>query len=163
MVEVLDRSFSARLAQADDSLKANYNEIKNFALSYKNVSSRISWSYDSINRGRKKICKIVIKGKSLIVYLALNPYELPEKYHHKSVNDVSKYAQTPTKLKVRSGRSVKYAKELIAMIANNYELKQREVENNNYVPEALSDEELKAQGLIKTKLVKGNGSNPWRR
>lgn len=163
MVEVLDRSFSARLAQADDSLKANYNEIKNFALSYKNVSSRISWSYDSINRGRKKICKIVIKGKSLIVYLALNPYELPEKYHHKSVNDVSKYVQTPTKLKVRSGRSVKYAKELIAMIANNYELKQREVENNNYVPEALSDEELKAQGLIKTKLVKGNGSNPWRR
>lgn len=163
MVEVLDRSFSARLAQADDSLKANYNEIKNFALSYKNVSSRVSWSYDSINRGRKKICKIVIKGKSLIMYLALNPYELPEKYHHKSVNDVSKYAQTPTKLKVRSGRSVKYAKELIAMIATNYELKQREVENNNYVPEALSDEELKAQGLIKTKLVKGNGSNPWRK
>ncbi len=163
MVEVLDRSFSARLAQADDSLKANYNEIKNFALSFKNVTSRISWSYDSINRGRKKICKIIIKGKSLIMYLALNPYELPEKYHHKSVNDVSKYAQTPTKLKVRSGRSVKYAKELIAMIASNYELKQREVENNNYVPEALSDEELKAQGLIKTKLVKGNGSNPWNR
>lgn len=163
MVEMLDRSFTARLSQADDALKANYNEIKNFALSFKGVNSRISWSYDSINRGRKKICKIVIKGKSLIMYLALNPYELPEKYHHKSVNDVSKYAQTPTKLKVRSGRSVKYAKELIAMIATNYELKQREVENNNYVPEARSDEELKAQGLIKTKLVKGNGSNLWRR
>lgn len=161
MVEMLDRSFTARLSQADDALKANYNEIKNFALSFKGVNSRISWSYDSINRGRKKVCKIVVKGKSLILYLALNPYELPEKYHHKSVNDVSKYAQTPTKLKVRSGRSVKYAKELIAMIASNYELKQRDVENNNYAPEMFSDDELKAQGYIKTKLVKENGSNPW--
>lgn len=161
MVEMLDRSFTARLSQADDALKANYNEIKNFALSFKGVNSRISWSYDSINRGRRKVCKIVVKGKSLILYLALNPYELPEKYHHKSVNDVSKYAQTPTKLKVRSGRSVKYAKELIAMIASNYDLKQREVENNNYAPEMLSDDELKAQGYIKTKLVKDNGSNPW--
>lgn len=161
MVETLDRSFTARLSQADDELKSNYNEIKNFALSFKGVNSRISWSYDSINRGRRKICKIVVKGKSLILYLALNPYALPEKYHHKSVNDVTKYAQTPTKLRVRSGRSVKYAKELIAMIAANYELKQREVENNNYAPELLSDEELKAQGYIKTKLVKSNGSNPW--
>lgn len=160
-VEVTERSFMARLSQSNDVLKANYDELKNYALSYKGVRSRVSWAYDSINKGRKKVCKIVIRGKSLNVFFALNPYALPEKYHCKSVGDVSKYASTPTKLKVRSGRSLKYAKELIDLVMTEYQVKQGAVASEKYAPETMTDEELKAQGLIRIKLVKGGNATPW--
>lgn len=163
LVQVLDRSFTAKLALAEHSTQANYNAIKNYALSFKNVRSRISWACDSINRGRKKICKIVIKGKNILLYLAIDPETLPEKYHAKSAGKASKYQATPTKLKVRSGRSVKYAKEIIALIAASYELKQGEVQSENYIPHADSEEELIAQGFIKTKLVRARTNSPWKK
>lgn len=160
-VEVLDRSFLARLSQSDDVLKANYDALKNYALSFKGVRSRVSWAYDSINKGRKKVCKIIIRGKSLTLFVALNPYSLPEKYHCKSVGNVSKYAATPTKLKVRSGRSLKYAKELISLVMTEYGVKQGDVAKVKYAPDCKSDDELKAMGLIKVKVVKGGNGAPW--
>ena len=160
-IEVLDRSFTARLSQSGDTLKSNYDELKNHALSYKGVRSRVSWAYDSINKGRKKVCKIVIRGKSLNVFFALNPYALPEKYHCKSVGDVSKYASTPTKLKVKSGRSLKYAKELIDLVMSEYQVKQGTVGSEKYAPERMEDAELIEKGLIKVKLVKGGSNTPW--
>lgn len=161
MVEVIDRSFTARMCQAEDRLKATYSELKNYALSFKGARSRISWSYDSINKGRNKVCKIVVKGKSLYVYLALDPDTLPEKYYHKSAKDITKYEATPTRLRVRSPRSLKYAKELIAMIMNDLAVKQGPVPNENYVFEYKTDDQLMSEGLIKTKLVKARKS-PWK-
>lgn len=161
MVQVLDRSFTAKIALADETVKAYYNTIKNFALSFKNVRSRISWACDSINRGRKKICKVIVKGKSIILYLAIDPETLPAKYHAKSAGKAVKYQATPTKLRVKSGRSVKYAMEIIALIANGYGLKQGEVQSNNFVPSVNTEEELIAQGFIKSKLVKARTSTPW--
>ncbi len=150
---ILDKSFTARLTQADSTLQTMYSELKNYILSYKYVRSRVSWGYDSFNKGRSKLCKLQIKGKSLIMYIALDPQALDAKYHHKDVSDVAKYADVPTKLKVRSARSLKYAKELIDMIMKNMEIEQGELESLNYVPVYKSVDELIAAGEIKKKEV----------
>lgn len=159
---VMDRSFTARLAQSSDIVKERYSDIKNYALSYRKVRARMSWSCDSINRGRMKVCKLVIKGKTLFIYAAVNCEELPVKYHAKPVGG-KKYETTPTMLKVRSDRAVKYAKEIIDIVMNGYEVKKKKVYTPiDYVPEFKSDEELLESGLIKKKITKKK-STPWKK
>ena len=52
-------------------MKANYNELKNYILSY-GVKSRISNNYDSFNKGRLSLFKLATSGKSLKLYLNLD-------------------------------------------------------------------------------------------
>ena len=66
-------SFMARLIQAPDEIKGFYSDLKNQLLSYNKVSSRVSTSFDSINLGRKGIAKFNVRGKTLYLYLALDP------------------------------------------------------------------------------------------
>ena len=55
LVHVLyDRSFKARVMQADDQLKEFYDLLKNKLLSYKGVKSRFSWSGEIFRNGRKQ-------------------------------------------------------------------------------------------------------------
>ncbi len=151
---IYDRSFTARLVQAENDAKGYYNELKNYILSYKYVRSRISWSYDTFNKGRHKICKLQFKGKSLYMYIALDPDTLDEKYHHKSVKDVAKYEDYPTKLKIRSARSLKYAKQFIDMIMGELELERDEAyEKQDFTLAYKTTDELIASGEIRKKEV----------
>ncbi len=152
------RSFSARLAQSKDELKKRYSELKNYILSYKKVRSKLSWNYDAFYSGRKPVCKILIKGKTLTMFVALDPDTLAAKYYHDSVKDIAKYEKTPTKLKIRSDRALKYAKELVAMVMEEYGVMQLEIPEADYVVNNASDNELFLMGLIKIKKIKGN---PW--
>ncbi len=151
---VYDRSFTARLSQAEEPAPTYYNELKNYILSYKFVRSRVSWNYDSFNKGRDKIAKLQFKGKSLFLYVALDPDDLDPKFHHKSVADVAKYADVPTKLKVRSPRSLKYAKMLIDLVMEKFGIEQGdEIPNDIYKLPYKSTEQLTRDGEIKQKEV----------
>ena len=148
------RSYFSRLALADDALLDNYNTIKNALVSYKN-KARISWSLESFNVGRKKTAKINVRGKSLVVYLALDPIKYENsKYHFKNVSDSKRFAETPMMIKVRSSRSVKYALELIADMMAELGLAKREVEAQDFRPERKTFDELIAEGYIKDKEAK---------
>ena len=161
-VIVLNRSFAARLSQSSEELQAKYTDLKNYALTYRNVRARTSWGCDSINRGRMKVCKLVIKGKTLYAYFAINCETLPEKYHAKPV-DGKKYETTPTMLKLKSNRAVKYAKEIIDMIMTDYEVpKKRSHKFVDYKAEYKTDEELLELGLIKKKITRRK-STPWKK
>ena len=154
MVTILDKSFTARLTLAENDTKAYYNELKNYILSYKYVRSRISWSYDTFNKGRNKICRLQLMGKSLYLYAPLDPKSLEPKYHHKDVSGVARYADYPTKLKVRSARSLKYAKALVDMVMGNFALERDEA----YVAEDFTftyktQEELIAAGEIRKREI----------
>ncbi len=153
VITMYDRSFTARLSQAELNVKNAYNEIKNELLAYKNVKSHISWNYDSFNKGRVKLAKLVIKGKTLTLYLALDPAKLDEKYHVKDASDVAKYKDVPAKLKVRSTRAVKYAKELIAKLMEEHEIARREEYTaEDYRIDTQTLEELIEAGLVKVKI-----------
>lgn len=71
------RSFIAKITQSDEEVKMYYSDLKNAFLSYTKVRSQVSWSNDRFTRGRETLAKIGIRGKTLCVYLALNPDEFP--------------------------------------------------------------------------------------
>ena len=114
-------SIIARLIKAQLPTQDYYNELRNDLLSYKGVKSLLSWSRDLYKLGRKPVAKLNVKGKTLFVYLPLNPKDYDQShYHHLDVSKEGKEVDYPFLLKVRSNRALKYAKELIASILVGY-------------------------------------------
>ena len=145
------KSFLARLIQTQNPNQDFYTELKNELLSYKGVKSRVSWNFDSFNKGRKKCAKIAIRGKTLIIYLALDPTdEFPTtKYHQYNAGDVNRFAEVPFRMKVRSPRACKYAKELIAIMMAELGLVKKEIIEEDYHKPYETTEQLISEGLIK--------------
>ena len=145
-----NRAFVAKMSMTADNLKAYYNVLKNTLLSYKGVKSRLSWCYDSYNRGRNPIAKINVRGGSLIVYLALDPsrYE-GTKYRFRDVSFKKKYADVPMQIKIRSKRGLRYAVELVADIMAGLGIKQGEIGDKEYAPARESLESLMARNLVR--------------
>ncbi len=107
------RSFTANLIQSEDTVKDYYSELKNHIMSYKGVKSRISWKFDSYNRGRDQLFKVKLRGKTICLYCALDPAEFDEsKYHHEPI-DAKIFEDVPMLVKIKSGLGLRKAKELV--------------------------------------------------
>ena len=147
------KSFLARLIQTQNPNQDYYTELKNELLSYKGVKSRVSWNFDSFNKGRKKCAKIAIRGKTLVIYLALDPKDEEKfpttKYHQFDVGHVARFAEVPFGLKVRSPRALKYAKELIAILMAELGLVKKEIVEEDYHMPYETTDQLVERGLIK--------------
>lgn len=116
------RTFHARLRLADDELKTNFAALSNELLRYGRVKMRHSNHYATYSVGRQVLLRIGIGGKTLKLYFALPPGSLPDKYHAADVSGISRYEATPTMVRVRHKRSVRYALEIIATLADTYAL-----------------------------------------
>lgn len=118
-----NKTFEERLAEAEDIVKQGYEEINAKLLSYKKVSVRVSKKYVSYRVGRELIAKLVIRGKTLRCYLALDPetYEVT-KLHHKDESEFSTYKEVPMMMRVRSNRAIKNTVRLVEDIATKYSL-----------------------------------------
>ena len=120
-------------------MKDNYNELKNDILAY-GVKSRVSNSGDTFRLHRKTYVKLTIAGKSLKLYFALNP----EDYKDSTipVADASEkniYQEIPLIFKVKSGLSMRRAKQLIADVMAPDGLVQGEVGKVNWVKEIAAE------------------------
>jgi predicted transport protein len=151
---VYNRSFSAKIMQAEDNIQAYYSELKNELLSYKGVKARMSWAYESFNKGRNHVAKFTIRGKTLSLYLALDPdkYNV-SRYHHKDVSETARYATVPFMLKIKSDRAAKYAKELIAEAMNKVGAVKIDGTKEDYTMDRKSVVALIEDGYIKVKEV----------
>lgn len=144
------RSFTAKLLQSNDLVKERYSALKNELLSYKKAKARISWYAESFRLGKPTVAKITVRGKTLTLYLALSPDKLQgTKYHYKDVGGVKKYAQVPTCLKIKSNRAVRWAKELISLMAEENGFTRFDAPEIDYYPEYRTTEELVMSNLIK--------------
>lgn len=144
-----NKSYTAKLALAKDEVQGWYNEVKNYLLSY-GANSRVSWNYDAFNIGRKAVAKLNITGKTLSIYIALEPAEyVDSKYHAKDVSSSKKYEQTPTSMKIKSDRGVKFAKELIDILMASMGQERKEKEAEDFTEAKRTLEELLAEGLVK--------------
>lgn len=155
LVHVLyDRSFKARVMQADDQLKEFYDLLKNKLLSYKAVKSRFSWSGESFRIGRKLYAVLAVKGKTLNLYLAIDPNTLLEsKFKVEDASDSKKYIDVPTRYAIKNPLRSRYALELIETVLEGIE-----PSNAPYVDYKLPYEntaKLVEMGLIK---IKADGS-----
>lgn len=127
-----NRSFTARLIQSDDKLKNYYGEINNELMRYK-VKSRISWKHETFKTGRNLLAKITVRGKTLSVYLALDPAAYAgTKYKIADVSGVSKNASVPTLYKLKNDRRVRYCKELISSLMQKNGLEASEAERQDF-------------------------------
>ena len=130
--------FITRILKADLDIKANYNEIKNELLSY-GLKSRLSRSGDTFQLHRNKYARIYLVGKTLKVYLALNPEDYKDStFPIEDVGHRPNYAEMPLLFKVRSGLSVRRCKALIKAAMDKAGFAQKEVENTNWVSEMRS-------------------------
>ena len=142
-------SFRSRMIQADEESKTYYADMKNYLLSYEKVSAADSQNYESFSVGRQQIAKLNISGKTLILYLALDPEKLDgSKYKFENVGDRKRFEKTPLKIKIRSARSQKWAKELIDMTMQENGIAQGEAKNEDYAMPYEDKAALISRGLI---------------
>ena len=144
-----NKSFTAKLIQTDDDIKNYYQELKNYVLSYKGTVSRMSWSNDSINKGRTNILKFSFKRKNLYLYLALNADEYADSKYRLTKVETKKYQSVPSLFAVKNSRNLQYAKELIDIICQKLELAKAEDKNDNYILPYEETSVLLEKGLIK--------------
>ncbi len=122
---VRSRSFAEKMRDADEILQDRYDELKNYALRFRKLKSRISKKFDSINQGRFQFVKLSVAGKTLKLYLNMDINTTDPKFHCKDMSDKKTYVTVPTMLRIKSGRAVKYAKILIDQCAEQYGMLER--------------------------------------
>ena len=153
VASVYKRSFMSKLIQADEAVKEYYSAIKNELMSYDKMRESLSVSCETYVRSRKTFAKITMSGKTLSLYLNLDPIEFnPANFHHKDKSDNKKYAAVPMMVKVRSDLGMRKAISLImTMMGDNGINKNPAYKAVDYKNELAykSDEELLVQGLIK--------------
>ena len=151
------KSFTAKLIQSPDETKKYYEELKNYVLSYKKTTSRISWNYDSINSGRNQVLKFSIRGKTLCVYYPLNADDYAESKYKVEKVESKKFEEVPCLYRIKNDRRRDYAKDLIDTVMANLGLEKGEEQyevysNLPYEP----NKPLIARGLIKELKVQVN-------
>ncbi len=152
-----DRSFEARVIQLDETSKDFYSQIKNEILSYPKVKSRMSWRHETYRLGRVTVAKMQCRGRTLCLYLAIDPALLADtKYLVENVGDVKKNANTPCLYRIKNERRCRYSKQLIEQMFAAMGIGKADEQNVDYkVPyEPLND--LLARGLVKRIEVKSN-------
>ena len=116
------RSFTANLIQASPTVKGYYAELKNYILSFKAVKARMSWRLDTFKKGRVQLFKMKIRGKTILLYCALDPKEFDTaKYFHEE-NTSKMFSGVPMMVRIKSDRGLKRAKELIALVMARFEI-----------------------------------------
>lgn len=135
-------SFVQRMMTAEDEMKDHYNELKNEIMAY-GVKSRVSSSGDAFRLHTKTYVKITIAGKSLKLYFALDPKDYEDtKLPISDASSKAIYKEIPLVFKVKSGLSMKRAKDLIADAMAKDSLDKEDVLDIDYV--AKLEEDLEA-------------------
>lgn len=156
MVTRYKRSFRAKIIESADAVKESYFALKNALLSYAGVNSQINWSNDRFFMAGETVARISVRGKTLCLYLDLDPAAYPASvYHQRAVGDTKQYEKTPMMVKVKSATALKRALQLVAILMERLDTVSVEREPVDYAEEFAfrSQEELIQEGLIKTSLV----------
>lgn len=146
-----DRSMTAKIAQLKNESKEWYTELKNELLSYERMKDRMSWKRESFRYGRMTIARLVIRGKTLCLLLAVEPAGYSgTKFNVEDVSNVASTADTPTQYRIKSKRRLKYAKELLAGIMKELKIyKNPRYEAQDFFVPYEGNMSLMQRGLVK--------------
>jgi len=122
-----NKSFTAKIIQSSDEVKANYSRIKNELLSYKGVKARMSWKGETFYSGRVTYAKLCVRGKCLSLFLALDPKEYADsKYIVEDMSEIAAHEKTPCLYRLKNERRIKYSCELIEKVMQGREKAEQE-------------------------------------
>ena len=112
-------SFEDKMAAAEPEMREMYAALKAELLSYADVKSRLSHSWDTFKFKKKKVvAKFSMAGKRLVVHLALDPAAYPDaKFPVEDKGGIALYEDTPMAVKVRGASTFKFVKRLLADLA----------------------------------------------
>ncbi|MDE6667213.1 MAG: hypothetical protein K2K38_02555 [Clostridia bacterium] len=147
-----NRSFIARIIQSTDEQKNYYGKVRNALLSYRKVNSNIAWGAERFHKGRETIARFKIRGKTLVLYMAIDPKEIEYSvYHQKDVSNNKSLHGTPTMIKIMSPRGVKKAVRLVDYMLEKRDGIKRNVPERDYAAMYPYEtiEELIEDGLVK--------------
>lgn len=147
-----NRSFIARIIQSSDDTKNYYGTVRNALLSYRKVNSNIAWGAERFHKGRETIARFKIRGKTLVLYMAIDPKEIEYSvYHQKDVSNNKSLHGTPTMIKIKSPRGVKKAVRLVDLMLEKRDGIKRPVPDRDYAAMYPYEtmEELIEDGLVK--------------
>ena len=157
---VFDRSFTARIIQADDALKARYSELKNYILKYKGVKNRISWKRETYSLGRNTVAMFTVRGKTLCLYLAADPTRFDNtKYNVENLSETASRRKTPLLFRVKSDRRTAYAKQLIDIVMQERGAVITDRRPVDYTSPYRSNDALVKRGLIR--ITQSAAKNPF--
>ncbi len=109
------KSFAAKLILSQETIP-HYQAIKDLCATRKRVSTRLSFSKETISVGRTKVAVIKLAVKHLSLHLALDPKEFEgTKYRFKDVSEKKQGQIYPMVVSIKSNRGLKYALELLEM------------------------------------------------
>lgn len=154
-----NKSFLARLIQSSDDAKRYFAEVANYLVGY-GLRKRISWRCVSFFKGREVVARLNVRGKTLCLYLALDPAAYADtKYRVEDASDVKRFEDAPAMTRIRSARAEKYAFELIDELAAKRELAYKaasQFDASDYPYD--TTEHLVQRKLIKMKIISGDGN-----
>ncbi len=156
------KSFEAKLYQSNEQAKRFYSIIKNRLLSFTKVKSRMSWKYESFNLGRTKLAKIQVRGRYLVLYLALdtNKYELSKERFENAIK-YELFKDTPLMVRIKNDELLNRCLELILDLKKRFLLDEGFIkQNNDYTEMNLSSEELIKSKKIRLYKKYGDYSSP---
>lgn len=106
--------FAEKMLNTEVKNQEYYNELNNFFHGYRNINIRVSSKGVSYRNGRELVSKIIIRGKTIKLFLALDVNKFDNNvYFQRDSKDVKAYAEVPFTVKVKSDRGLKNAKKLI--------------------------------------------------
>lgn len=149
-----NRSYTARVIQADDELKARYSELKNHILEYLGVHNHITWKREAFyTEKRKCVATFAVRGKTLCLFLSVSASRFDgTKYKVEDRTQQVRNAKMPTMFRIKSDRSTKYAKEMLDIVlAENGAVINADYKPVNYRPVYRSTENLIRNGYIRVK------------
>ncbi len=151
-------SFEAKLRMATSGLRHMYHVLSEYLKSFK-LGYRRSWKGERYYLKGKTYARLMFRGKTLCVCLAIDPKSLEgSKYRYEDVSGVKKYAAVPCMIRLRNGRAFKNSLELIQMMMASAEIPQAYTPEDSFVatqPE--SREALIELGLIKVLATDDHG------
>lgn len=143
-------SFKAHLDMAPEESIKRFLQIKQHILSYPDIKISDSWKFQRYRYGARTLAKVTLQGKTLTLYLDLDPKEFENTvYNVVDVSDKKSHVLTPMMFKVRGNRGVKHANELIDLYFSKLGVERNETEELTYTPTNKTREELVEEGLIK--------------
>ncbi|MCD8205651.1 MAG: hypothetical protein LUD29_03455 [Clostridia bacterium] len=144
-------SFKAKLTMSTPEIHDRYHTVRNEIRAYKGIRIKDTWSAQTVTKGRETIAKMMFRGKTLCIALALDPKEYADtQYKGTDMSAKRAYAKIPMLLKLSSKRKVKYAVYLIDALMKKYEVGEKgAVPEDSYDIEPKTLEELIAEKLVK--------------
>ena len=145
----IKKSFTAQLMQASDNIKVWYFELKNCILCYEKTKEIMHWHNEKFYIGRNNVATLTMRGKTLSLYLALDPEEYSDRFHVRLSQSEVYRKVTPCLFRIKSDKSVKQAKELIALLMADYDVMYVRTNHSIYALPYEDDDALVAKGLAK--------------